>query len=134
YGEDVEFWVGARDAGRGDFDAWAKTWCLDITTHDEYLARVGRERLEWLRARTDPLSWQADADACPIDEDAPVTPWEPAATWARPTGGPPSARPPFPVARSWWDPAVRTTWRRAPTSASSSPSPVPTDCSTRSGS
>src|SRR5207248_1389860 len=81
YGEDVDFWVGARDAGRGDFDAWAKTWCLDITTHDEYLARVGRERLEWLRARTDPLSWQADADACPIDEDAPVTPWERAATW-----------------------------------------------------
>src|SRR5207248_1632382 len=29
YGEDVEFWVGARDAGRGDFDAWAKTWGVD---------------------------------------------------------------------------------------------------------
>ena len=29
YGEDVEFWVAARDASRGDFDAWAKTWCLE---------------------------------------------------------------------------------------------------------
>ena len=81
YGEDVDFWVGAREASRGDFDAWATTWCLDPETHDDYLARVGAERLEWLRARTDPSSWQADADASPVDEGAPVTPWETAATW-----------------------------------------------------
>ena len=49
YGEDVDFWVGVRDASRGDFDAWAQDWCLDLATHDEYLARLGRDRLEWLR-------------------------------------------------------------------------------------
>lgn len=81
YGEDIDFWVAARDAGRGDFDAWAKTWCLEPKTHEQYLARLGRGRLESLRARTDPLSWQGDAVAWPVDENAPVTPWERAAVW-----------------------------------------------------
>jgi acyl CoA:acetate/3-ketoacid CoA transferase alpha subunit/acyl CoA:acetate/3-ketoacid CoA transferase beta subunit len=81
YGEDIDFWVAARDAGRGDFDAWAKTWCLEPKTHEQYLARLGRGRLDSLRARTDPLSWQGDAVAWPVDENAPVTPWERAAAW-----------------------------------------------------
>ena len=82
YGEDVDFWVGARDACRGDFDAWARQWCLEPETHDDYLERVGPERLGWLRARTDPMSWQADAAAAPVDDNAPVTSWETAAAWA----------------------------------------------------
>jgi acyl CoA:acetate/3-ketoacid CoA transferase alpha subunit len=82
YGEDIPFWVEARNAARRDFDAWAATWCLEPTTHDEYLARLGPDRLEGLRARSDPTSWRADADAWPVDRDAPVTPWEAAAVWA----------------------------------------------------
>jgi acyl CoA:acetate/3-ketoacid CoA transferase beta subunit len=82
YGEDVDFWVSARDACRGDFDAWARQWCLEPATHADYLSRVGAERLEWLRGRTDPMSWQADAAESPVDADAPVTPWETAAAWA----------------------------------------------------
>jgi acyl CoA:acetate/3-ketoacid CoA transferase alpha subunit len=81
YGEDIAFWVEARDAGRGDFDAWAKQWCLEPATHEEYLARLGRDRLDALRARADPRSWEADASEWPVDEAAAVTPWETAAAW-----------------------------------------------------
>ena len=82
YGEDVGFWVDARQATRGDFDAWVRHWVLEPQTHDEYLARVGPERLAWLQARTDPESWRQDVAAHPVDEDAAVTDWETAAVHA----------------------------------------------------
>ncbi len=81
YGEDIAFWTAARAATRGDFDAWARQWVLEPTGHGAYLDRVGTERLEWLRARTDPLSWRADADAHPVDEDEPPSAWEVAAAF-----------------------------------------------------
>jgi acyl CoA:acetate/3-ketoacid CoA transferase alpha subunit/acyl CoA:acetate/3-ketoacid CoA transferase beta subunit len=79
YGEDIAFWTEARAATRGDFDAWARRWVLEPTTHGAYLDRVGSDRLEWLRGRTDPLSWHADAEAHPVDEDEPTSAWEQAA-------------------------------------------------------
>ncbi|MHB8670374.1 MAG: CoA-transferase [Acidimicrobiales bacterium] len=79
YGEDVPFWVSARDAARGDFDAWVREWCLDVPDHAAYLERLGAPRLAHLRGRTDPGSWRADAEAHPVPEDAPVSPWEIAA-------------------------------------------------------
>lgn len=82
YGEDIPFWVEARDATRADFDDWARYWVLEPSTHDEYLARLGDERLRWLRGRTDPGSWREDAAAHPVDDDAPVTAWEQAAALA----------------------------------------------------
>src|SRR5436309_513588 len=82
YGEDIPFWTAARDATRGDFDTWAKHWCLGPATPDEYLDRLGADKLEWLRSRTDPESWRADAEAHPVDEAAPVTGWETAAAVA----------------------------------------------------
>ncbi|HXQ75950.1 MAG TPA: CoA-transferase [Acidimicrobiales bacterium] len=81
YGEDIAFWTAARAATRGDFDAWARQWVLEPTTHGAYLDRVGTGRLEWLRARTDPLSWRADAEAHPVDEDEPPSAWEQAAAF-----------------------------------------------------
>ena len=63
------FWTEARAATRGDFDAWARQWVLEPTTHGAYLDRLGRDRLAWLAGRTDPTSWQADAEAHPVDED-----------------------------------------------------------------
>ncbi|TML57085.1 MAG: hypothetical protein E6G17_13490 [Actinobacteria bacterium] len=82
YGEDIPFWTAARDATRGDFDTWAKHWCLEPATQDEYLERLGTDKLDWLRSRTDPESWRADAEAHPVDEAAPVTGWETAAAVA----------------------------------------------------
>ena len=81
YGEDIAFWTAARTATRGDFDAWARQWVLEPTTHGAYLDRVGTDRLDWLRERTDPLSWRADADAHPVDEAEPPSAWEHAAAF-----------------------------------------------------
>jgi acyl CoA:acetate/3-ketoacid CoA transferase alpha subunit/acyl CoA:acetate/3-ketoacid CoA transferase beta subunit len=78
YAEDVDVWIEARNAARGDLDAWAKQWCLD----DDYLARVGSDRLAWLRMRLDPESWRDDESAHPVDETAPATAWETAAAYA----------------------------------------------------
>ena len=79
YGEDIAFWTAARAATRGDFDAWARHWVLEPATQEAYLHRVGDERLEWLTARTDPMSWMADVEAHPVDEDEPPSAWEQAA-------------------------------------------------------
>jgi len=83
YGEDIPFWSDARAATRHDFDAWARHWVLEPATHDEYLARLGRERLDWLSSRTDPESWRDDAEAHPVDtlEAVPPSRWEHAAAY-----------------------------------------------------
>jgi acyl CoA:acetate/3-ketoacid CoA transferase beta subunit len=80
YGEDIGHWSSvAEAASKGTLDAYARDWVLEVPTHDEYLARVGSDRLAWLESRSDPLSWKADADAAPIVEDPEVTTWERAA-------------------------------------------------------
>ena len=81
YGEDIGFWVEAREATRGDFAAWARRWALEPATQEEYLERLGADRLAWLRGRTDPESWKEDAAAHPVDEAAPVSAWERAAVF-----------------------------------------------------
>ncbi|MCU1463125.1 MAG: putative glutaconate CoA-transferase [Acidimicrobiales bacterium] len=79
YGEDIDFWVSARDAGRRDFDEWAREWVLDVGGHEAYLAKLGQPRLHRLQARTDPHSWREDEEAHPVDAGAPITAWETAA-------------------------------------------------------
>lgn len=81
YGEDIPFWAACRRAARGDFDAWAREWCLDVPTQDAYLHRLGDERLAWLRSRSDPESWRADAAAHPAPpvDAVPPSAWELAA-------------------------------------------------------
>jgi len=81
YGEDIAFWTDARAACRGDFDTWAREWCLEVPTQDAYLERLGADRQAWLRARTDPESWRDDEEAHPVDEQAPATAWETAAVF-----------------------------------------------------
>ena len=80
YGEDIPFWIQAAQATRGDFDGWARHWILEPDTHDRYLSRLGEERLQWLRGRTDPGSWREDAEMHPVDEVMPPTRWETAAS------------------------------------------------------
>jgi len=82
YGEDYEFWVEARTATRGDdYDAWIRHWVLEVEDQPAYLERLGRARVEALRAKAAPDSWQADVAAHPPDLDAPPNRWELAATW-----------------------------------------------------
>jgi acyl CoA:acetate/3-ketoacid CoA transferase beta subunit len=83
YGEDYDFWVEARAATRrDDFDDWIKHWVLEVDSQDEYLARLGTERVASLRAKADPDSWRADQAAHAPDLDAPPNRWECAAVWA----------------------------------------------------
>ncbi len=79
YGEDIDFWVGAREGTRADIEGYARDWVLGPATQEAYLAKLGPARLDRLRARTDPESWRADAEAHPVDADAPVSAWERAA-------------------------------------------------------
>ncbi len=79
YGEDIPFWIAARDATRGDFDSWVRHWVLEPGSHEQYLERLGPSKLEWLRSRTDPGSWRQDAKAHPVDETSPPTRAETAA-------------------------------------------------------
>ncbi len=81
YGEDIAHWSAAADAAfKNEFDVYARDWVLGPRTHEEYLARVGTEKLHWLEGRSDPMSWKADADAHPVVDDPAVTRWEQAAS------------------------------------------------------
>lgn len=80
YGEDIAHWSAAADAAaKGELDVYVRDWVLGPKTHEDYLARIGTERLHWLEGRADPMSWKADADAHPVVEDPSVTIWEQAA-------------------------------------------------------
>ena len=82
YGEDYEFWVAAREATRrDDFDDWIREWVLDVADQDDYLARLGPERVASLRDKAEPESWRSDEAAYPPDLDAPPNRWELAAVW-----------------------------------------------------
>jgi acyl CoA:acetate/3-ketoacid CoA transferase alpha subunit/acyl CoA:acetate/3-ketoacid CoA transferase beta subunit len=83
YGEDYEFWVEARAASRrDDFDDWIRHWVLEIDSQDDYLARVGPERVQQLRTKADPESWRNDQVEHQPDLAAPANRWEIAAVWA----------------------------------------------------
>jgi acyl CoA:acetate/3-ketoacid CoA transferase alpha subunit len=82
YGEDYEFWVAARAASRtDDFDAWIRRWVLEVEEQDEYISRLGDDRIAALRAKAEPDSWRADEAAFPPDLDAPPNRWEIAAVY-----------------------------------------------------
>ncbi len=84
YGEDYDFWVEARAATRADpdaYDAWIREWVLDVTSQEQWLERLGAERVAQLRAKAAPDSWQTDEALHPPDLDAPVNAWERAAVW-----------------------------------------------------
>jgi acyl CoA:acetate/3-ketoacid CoA transferase alpha subunit/acyl CoA:acetate/3-ketoacid CoA transferase beta subunit len=82
YGEDYDFWVEARAATRrDDFDEWIRHWVLDVRTHDDYIDRLGSERVARLRRKADPESWRDDEKAHPPDVDAAPNRWELAAVY-----------------------------------------------------
>jgi acyl CoA:acetate/3-ketoacid CoA transferase beta subunit len=82
YGEDYDFWVDARAATRADadvYDAWIEKWILSVESQDEWLRKLGDDRIAQLRAKSDPESWRRDEASLPPDFDAPVNAWERAA-------------------------------------------------------
>jgi len=80
YGEDLEFWSEARDASHGDaFDGWIDRWVLGPATQEEYVDRLGADRVARLRRRAESDSWRDDEAAHPPDLEAPTAAWERAA-------------------------------------------------------
>jgi acyl CoA:acetate/3-ketoacid CoA transferase alpha subunit/acyl CoA:acetate/3-ketoacid CoA transferase beta subunit len=82
YGEDLQFWTEVRNASRSDdFDDWIRRWVLDVESQEQYLARLGDERIALLRRRSEVDSWHDDEAAHPVDLDAPANDWERAAAF-----------------------------------------------------
>lgn len=83
YGEDYDFWVEAREATRSDgYDDWIRHWVLEVSSQEEWLERLGAERVAALRAKARPDSWRDDERRYVPDLGAPPNAWERAAVWA----------------------------------------------------
>ncbi len=83
YGEDYEFWIEARAATRADdYDDWIRHWILEPADQQEYLHRLGADRVASLRSKADPAVHARAAAASVPDLDAPPNAWEHAATYA----------------------------------------------------
>jgi acyl CoA:acetate/3-ketoacid CoA transferase alpha subunit/acyl CoA:acetate/3-ketoacid CoA transferase beta subunit len=83
YGEDYDFWIEARAATRSEgYDDWIRHWVLDVETQEQWLERLGAQRVAALRAKARPDSWRDDEDRYVPDLEAPVNAWERAAVWA----------------------------------------------------
>jgi len=82
YGEDYEFWVDARTATRADdYDDWIRHWVLEPQDQQDYLARLGAERVDRLRRKAAPDSWRDDQARAEVDLTVPPNSWEAAATF-----------------------------------------------------
>ena len=84
YGEDLGFWVDARDATRSpdeEYLGWIRRWVLEPHDQAAYLERLGSERIDRLFARAERGSWREDATVHPADPDLPVNDWERAAVF-----------------------------------------------------
>jgi acyl CoA:acetate/3-ketoacid CoA transferase alpha subunit/acyl CoA:acetate/3-ketoacid CoA transferase beta subunit len=80
YGEDYDFWVAARAATRSDgYDDWIREWILDVDGQEQWLAKLGDEHVDALRARAHAESWRDDEQGSPPDLDAVPNAWERAA-------------------------------------------------------
>lgn len=82
YGEDLDFWMAARDATRApdeEWEAWVRHWVLEPPTQEDYLERLGEARVERLRRRAHRRSWTEDRDAHPPELGPRPNAWERAA-------------------------------------------------------
>jgi acyl CoA:acetate/3-ketoacid CoA transferase beta subunit len=62
YFDDYDFITDVRLASRDEekFLKWIRYWILDCKHHDEYLAKVGRDRLLYLKGKAHSDSWKAE--------------------------------------------------------------------------
>ena len=65
YFEDYDFLTESREASRDDrkFSEWVKYWILDCRDYNEYLAKLGRDRLLYLRGKAHSDSWKDETVA-----------------------------------------------------------------------
>ena len=62
YFEDYDFLTECREASRDErkFTDWIKRWILDCGDHGEYLAKLGRDRLLYLKGKAHSDSWESE--------------------------------------------------------------------------
>lgn len=60
YFEDYDFLTECREASRDErkFTDWIKRWILDCRDHDDYLAKLGSDRLLYLKGKAHSDSWK----------------------------------------------------------------------------
>ncbi len=60
YFEDYDFLIENREASRDErrFSEWIKYWILDCKDYNDYLARLGRDRLLYLKGKAHSDSWK----------------------------------------------------------------------------
>jgi acyl CoA:acetate/3-ketoacid CoA transferase alpha subunit len=65
YFEDYDFLTDIKEASRDErkFSDWIKYWILDCQNHDEYLAKLGRDRLLYLKGKAHSDSWKNEIAA-----------------------------------------------------------------------
>jgi acyl CoA:acetate/3-ketoacid CoA transferase alpha subunit/acyl CoA:acetate/3-ketoacid CoA transferase beta subunit len=65
YFEDYDFLIENREASRDDqkFWEWIKYWILDCRDYNEYLAKLGRDRLLYLKGKAGSDSWRNEITA-----------------------------------------------------------------------
>lgn len=64
YAEDYEFIEEHRRACKKDetYDEWIKHWILECATREEYLSRLGNEKISFLKAKAAPDSWESELE------------------------------------------------------------------------
>ena len=69
YVEDYPFFMDIRAASKSKdaFDAWVKEWILDVGSHENYVRKLGADRVQALRGRALTESWQDDLTPETVD-------------------------------------------------------------------
>ncbi|MEH2474437.1 acyl CoA:acetate/3-ketoacid CoA transferase alpha subunit/acyl CoA:acetate/3-ketoacid CoA transferase beta subunit [Nitrobacteraceae bacterium AZCC 2161] len=62
YVEDYDFFMDLRAASRSKdgFDSWVREWILDVGSHEDYVRKLGADRIQMLRGRSLNEAWQDD--------------------------------------------------------------------------
>jgi acyl CoA:acetate/3-ketoacid CoA transferase alpha subunit/acyl CoA:acetate/3-ketoacid CoA transferase beta subunit len=62
YAEDEEFMLELREACKepAAMDAWVQEWLLDIADHDQYISKIGFEKIWFLKGRAAADSWKSE--------------------------------------------------------------------------
>jgi acyl CoA:acetate/3-ketoacid CoA transferase alpha subunit len=72
YAEDEEFMLELREACKDDagMERWVREWLLDLEDHDQYLEKLGFEKIWFLKGRAASDSWRSElaTRAAGIDE------------------------------------------------------------------
>ncbi|HOJ52461.1 MAG TPA: CoA-transferase [Syntrophales bacterium] len=76
YGEDEEFILEARKACRSeeDYRAWVEKWVLSCRNHEEFVKKLGQERVWFLKGRIQEDSWISELAEREDGLESPATP------------------------------------------------------------